>query len=172
MIAPAKLDRGSLYLVLVMLLAILAIYLVADFVIMEDFDRYVEAKRRYDQQKRLQRAVMENNQNVRMRFAALKRYEPYLMMMKRRYDNRELEDILKGFFDLISLDQMELRNDGKVMQSRYVVWVRMESPRSLFDFLHTIREHRYPFEIVLPLEMKKVGDKIEANFELDLYTLQ
>jgi hypothetical protein len=154
------------------LLLIGLIYALANFLVKRDLDRYVKAKQRYQLQKQMERTILESNQNAQMRFMGLKSYEPFLIQMDHGYTLQELREILERFFYVNSIEQVEVSSDGRIRTVRYVVWVKMEHPRSFFDFLHTIKERAYPIKIAPPLEMRKVDDMIEATFALDLYALQ
>jgi len=167
-----RIDRKDLYLFFLMLFFIFIVYVYANFVVIKNLDEYIDLKNKYDFQVKIQKDILENTQNAKMKFMGYRTYTPFLERMERHYDQKALGEVLEKFFDNIMVQLVEHRIKKYTAEYRYIVYVQMEDTKNFFDFLASIKKEHYPFVVSLPLEMKKVPGGIEATFKLDAYSLR
>ncbi len=161
-------NKEDLFLFLLMIVFILFTYILADFIVMKDLDRYVELKNRYRFQQTLEKYIFQNREDLTRKYENLKGVEKYLIHFEKGVD---LKNFVANYGKVERFEKSgEEMVDRHIMQKGYMVTALFDTPKKYFQMLNDLRSKGLPAKIGYPVEFKKEGEKIRYSSLIFLYS--
>lgn len=160
-------DKQTIYSLLLMLLFILAIYVVANFIVLQDLDRNVTLKNRYKIQKTIYGYIAQNKERLQ---EEMEQYKDIFHYEPTRSTREQVAKLLGEFGQDIKIQEIFRRQEGRVVQQRYAVQMLIDSPKAFYDFIQGLDKEGLVAQVEWPVRFEKKGDKIAVEFFLTLYT--
>ena len=160
-------DKKTIYSLLLMLLFILAIYVVANFIVLQDLDRNVTLKNRYKIQKTIYGYIVQNKERLQ---EEMEQYKDIFHYEPTKSTQKYIIKLLSEFGQDVEMKKIFQKKQGKVMEQRYAVQMLIDSPKAFYDFVQGLDKEGLVAQVEWPVRFEKRGDKIALEFFLTLYT--
>jgi len=161
------LDKDKLLSLSLMLFFLIAIYVVADFMVMPQLDRNIELKNKLLIQETMSKYMKENSKHLTAQLQEFGDLQEYIEPMEEGVDVVEL---IKNIDPEAKVLKVSQEKHNKVIQQRFFIRATLSSPTPFFKLLEEIKKNTLPLMVDVPIEFKKEGDKIVVRFFLELYT--
>lgn len=159
-------DKKTIYSLLLMLLLILAIYVVANFIVLADLDSNVSLKNRYEIQKTIYSYIGENKKRLQ---EEIERYKDIFHYILAKENEDRVAKLLNEFGQNIHMKKIFEQAKGEIVQQRFMAKMVINSPKDFYDFVQGLDEEGLVVQVEWPIRFEKRGDKIAVEFFLTLY---
>ena len=166
---PIKLeaDKQTIHSLLLMLLLVLIIYVVADFIVLEDMDRNIALKNRYKIQKTLYGYIAQNKKHLQ---GEMEQYKDIFHYEATKEGKEQMAKLLGEFGRDVDIKELSEKKEEDVLQRRYEVHMLIDSPKAFYDFVQGLDKEGLVAKVEWPVQFVKRGNEIGMEFFITLYT--